>query len=93
MSIAHGPKFDSLRVFAVVNITGPDAMGRFEPIRAGSNRISDRNLKERVSDMRNRLVTLFGGGGFLVYRPNSGDPTTFDFREAAPAGSHPELRT
>jgi gamma-glutamyltranspeptidase / glutathione hydrolase len=32
-----------------------------------------------------------GGGGFLVYRPASGEPTTFDFREAAPAGSHPEM--
>jgi gamma-glutamyltranspeptidase/glutathione hydrolase len=30
-----------------------------------------------------------GGGGFLVYRPNTGEPTTFDFREAAPAGSSP----
>ena len=32
-----------------------------------------------------------GGGGFLVYRPNAGDPTTFDFREMAPAGSNPEM--
>jgi gamma-glutamyltranspeptidase/glutathione hydrolase len=32
-----------------------------------------------------------GGGGFLVYRPASGEPTSFDFREAAPAGSHPEM--
>jgi gamma-glutamyltranspeptidase / glutathione hydrolase len=32
-----------------------------------------------------------GGGGFLVYRPTSGEPTTFDFREVAPAGSKPEM--
>ncbi len=32
-----------------------------------------------------------GGGGFLVFRPASGDATTFDFREAAPAESHPEM--
>jgi gamma-glutamyltranspeptidase/glutathione hydrolase len=32
-----------------------------------------------------------GGGGFLVYRPASGDPTSYDFREAAPAGSNPEM--
>ncbi|HYU79298.1 MAG TPA: gamma-glutamyltransferase [Vicinamibacterales bacterium] len=32
-----------------------------------------------------------GGGGFLVYRPNRGEPTAFDFREAAPAGSNPEM--
>jgi gamma-glutamyltranspeptidase/glutathione hydrolase len=32
-----------------------------------------------------------GGGGFLVFRSASGESTTFDFREAAPAGSHPEM--
>jgi gamma-glutamyltranspeptidase/glutathione hydrolase len=30
-----------------------------------------------------------GGGGFLVFRPASGEPAAFDFREAAPAGSSP----
>jgi gamma-glutamyltranspeptidase/glutathione hydrolase len=32
-----------------------------------------------------------GGGGFLVYRSSSGEATTFDFREAAPTGSNPEM--
>ncbi|MDH3641325.1 MAG: gamma-glutamyltransferase, partial [Gammaproteobacteria bacterium] len=32
-----------------------------------------------------------GGGGFLVYRPVSGDPIAYDFREIAPAASHPEM--
>lgn len=32
-----------------------------------------------------------GGGGFMVFRPASGEPTTIDFREAAPAGSNPEM--
>ena len=26
-----------------------------------------------------------GGGGFMVYRPTSGDPVAYDFREVAPA--------
>ena len=30
-----------------------------------------------------------GGGGFMVFRSASGDATTFDFREMAPAGSNP----
>jgi len=32
-----------------------------------------------------------GGGGFIVYRPASGEPMTFDFREMAPARSSPEM--
>ena len=28
-----------------------------------------------------------GGGGFLVYRPASGDPVSYDFREMAPPGA------
>jgi gamma-glutamyltranspeptidase/glutathione hydrolase len=32
-----------------------------------------------------------GGGGFLVYRPAIGEPIAYDFREVAPAASHPEM--
>jgi len=32
-----------------------------------------------------------GGGGFLLYKPEKGDPIAYDFRETAPTGSHPEM--
>ena len=32
-----------------------------------------------------------GGGGFLVSRLGDGSTTTYDFRETAPAGAHPEM--
>jgi gamma-glutamyltranspeptidase/glutathione hydrolase len=32
-----------------------------------------------------------GGGGFLVYRAAAGPATSYDFREAAPAGAGPEM--
>jgi gamma-glutamyltranspeptidase/glutathione hydrolase len=32
-----------------------------------------------------------GGGGFLVYRPASGDPVAYDFREMAPPGSSADM--
>ena len=32
-----------------------------------------------------------GGGGFLLHRPAFGDPSAYDFRETAPAGSSPTM--
>jgi gamma-glutamyltranspeptidase/glutathione hydrolase len=32
-----------------------------------------------------------GGGGFMVYRPSSGDPTSYDFREMAPSRASPTM--
>jgi gamma-glutamyltranspeptidase/glutathione hydrolase len=32
-----------------------------------------------------------GGGGFLLYRPASGEPVAYDFRETAPGGSSPTM--
>src|SRR5262249_22909434 len=32
-----------------------------------------------------------GGGGFIVYRPSSGDPVAYDLREMAPAKASPTM--
>src|SRR2546427_2293119 len=32
-----------------------------------------------------------GGGGVLLYRPPSGEPVVYDFRETAPAGAGPTM--
>lgn len=32
-----------------------------------------------------------GGGGFLLYRPATGDPVGYDFREVGPTGSSPTM--
>src|SRR5213594_453701 len=32
-----------------------------------------------------------GGGGFLVYRPATGEPVAYDFREMAPAKASPTM--
>jgi gamma-glutamyltranspeptidase/glutathione hydrolase len=32
-----------------------------------------------------------GGGGFLVFRPQTGDPVAYDFREMAPAKAHAKM--
>src|SRR5687767_7051293 len=32
-----------------------------------------------------------GGGGFIVYRPATGEPMSYDFREVGPSRSSPEM--
>jgi gamma-glutamyltranspeptidase/glutathione hydrolase len=32
-----------------------------------------------------------GGGGFIVFRPQTGEPVTYDFRETAPARASPDM--
>ncbi len=32
-----------------------------------------------------------GGGGFLIYRPSTGSPVAYDFREKAPAAAHEKM--
>src|SRR5262245_48749994 len=32
-----------------------------------------------------------GGGGFIVFRPATGEPVTYDFREKAPAKASPTM--
>jgi gamma-glutamyltranspeptidase/glutathione hydrolase len=63
----------------------------FQVIKDGGNAIDAAVATAFALAVTHPTAGNIGGGGFLVYRPNSGDPTTFDFREAAPAGSHPEM--
>jgi gamma-glutamyltranspeptidase / glutathione hydrolase len=61
----------------------------FQVIKDGGNAIDAAVATAFALAVTHPTAGNIGGGGFLVYRPNSGDPTTFDFREAAPAGSNP----
>jgi gamma-glutamyltranspeptidase/glutathione hydrolase len=64
----------------------------FQVIKDGGNAIDAAVATAFALAVTHPTAGNIGGGGFLVYRPNNtGEPTTFDFREAAPAGSHPEM--
>lgn len=68
-----------------------------------ASRIGAAVLEEGGSAMDAAVATAFalavthptagniGGGGFLVYRPDAGEPVAYDFRETAPTGAHPEM--
>lgn len=63
----------------------------FQVIRDGGNAVDAAVATALAMAVTHPTAGNIGGGGFLVYRAASGDATTFDFREAAPAGSHPEM--
>jgi gamma-glutamyltranspeptidase/glutathione hydrolase len=63
----------------------------WQVIQGGGNAIDAAVATALAMAVTHPTAGNIGGGGFLVYRPASGQPTTFDFREAAPTGSHPEM--
>jgi gamma-glutamyltranspeptidase / glutathione hydrolase len=63
----------------------------FQVIKDGGNAIDAAVATAFALAVTHPTAGNIGGGGFLVYRPNTGEPTTFDFREVAPAGSKPEM--
>ena len=63
----------------------------FQVIRDGGNAVDAAVATALAMAVTHPTAGNIGGGGFLVFRSASGESTTFDFREAAPAGSHPEM--
>jgi gamma-glutamyltranspeptidase/glutathione hydrolase len=63
----------------------------FQVIRDGGNAVDAAVAPAVAMAVTHPTAGNIGGGGFLVFRSASGESTTFDFREAAPAGSHPEM--
>jgi gamma-glutamyltranspeptidase / glutathione hydrolase len=63
----------------------------FQVIRDGGNAVDAAVATAFALAVTHPTAGNIGGGGFLIFRPVAGEPTTFDFREAAPAGSNPEM--
>ena len=63
----------------------------FQVIRDGGNAVDAAVATAFALAVTHPTAGNIGGGGFLVFRSATGDSTTFDFREAAPSGSNPEM--
>ena len=63
----------------------------FQVIRDGGNAVDAAVATAFALAVTHPTAGNIGGGGFLVFRSAAGEATTFDFREAAPAGSNPEM--
>src|SRR5688572_8119193 len=63
----------------------------FEVIKNGGNAIDAVVATGLALAVTHPTAGNIGGGGFIVYRPASGEPVAYDFRERAPAGASPEM--
>jgi gamma-glutamyltranspeptidase/glutathione hydrolase len=63
----------------------------FQVIRDGGNAVDAAVATALALAVTHPTAGNIGGGGFIVYRSAAGAATAYDFREAAPAGSNPEM--
>ena len=63
----------------------------FKVIKDGGNAIDAAVATAFVMAVTHPTAGNIGGGGFLVYRPATGEPMSYDFREVGPSRSSPEM--
>ena len=63
----------------------------FDVIKSGGNAIDAVVATGFALAVTHPTAGNIGGGGFIVYRPASGEPAAYDFREVGPSRSSPEM--
>ena len=63
----------------------------FEVIKGGGNAIDAAVATAFALAVTHPTAGNIGGGGFIVFRPASGEPVSYDFREVGPSRSAPEM--
>ena len=63
----------------------------FKVIQSGGNAIDAAVATAFALAVTHPTAGNIGGGGFIVYRPATGEPTSYDFREVGPSRSSPEM--
>ena len=63
----------------------------FKVIQSGGNAIDAAVATAFAMAVTHPTAGNIGGGGFIVYRPTSGEPMSYDFREVGPSRSSPEM--
>ncbi|HWI19692.1 MAG TPA: gamma-glutamyltransferase [Vicinamibacterales bacterium] len=63
----------------------------FKVIQGGGNAIDAAVATAFAMAVTHPTAGNIGGGGFIVFRPASGEPVSYDFREVGPARSSPEM--
>jgi gamma-glutamyltranspeptidase / glutathione hydrolase len=63
----------------------------FKVIKDGGNAVDAAVATAFALAVTHPAAGNIGGGGFIVYRPTTGEPVSYDFREIGPSRSSPEM--
>jgi gamma-glutamyltranspeptidase/glutathione hydrolase len=63
----------------------------FKVIQSGGNAVDAAVATAFAMAVTHPTAGNIGGGGFIVYRPATGEPMSYDFREVGPSRSSPEM--
>jgi len=91
LSLQAGSAPARARTGMVVSQNGLASDVGWQVIRGGGNAVDAAVATAFALAVTHPTAGNIGGGGFLLYRAANGEATSYDFREAAPAGANAEM--
>jgi len=90
LAAASGPPVKARRAMVVSQNALASKVG-VDVLKDGGNAIDAAVATAFAMAVTHPTAGNIGGGGFIVYRPASGEPEAYDFREMAPAKASPDM--
>lgn len=90
LTAASGPPVQARRAMVVCQSALASQIG-IDVLKDGGNAIDAAVAIAFAMAVTHPTAGNIGGGGFIVYRPSTGEPDTYDFREMAPAKASPDM--
>ncbi len=90
LTAASGPPVQARRAMVVCQSALASKVG-IDVLKDGGNAIDAAVATAFAMAVTHPTAGNIGGGGFMVYRPATGEPDTYDFREMAPARASPDM--
>ena len=91
LTIQAGSVPQRARVGMVITQNDVASQVGFKVIQSGGNAVDAAVATAMALAVTHPTAGNIGGGGFLLYRPATGEPLSSDFREVGPARSSPEM--
>ncbi len=91
LTLQAGPAPQRARLGMVITQSDIASQIGFKVIQGGGNAIDAAVATAFALAVTHPTAGNIGGGGFIVFRPATGEPMSYDFREVGPSRSSPEM--